>query len=133
MPMTSYLRKALGDESIGKAGFSMPAAVYVALFTASPGDGGSFANEVGGGSYVRQEATTKLSTFNLSTGIAANTVSIDFPNPTAEWGTITYAGIVDAVSSGNLLYYDALPNPRTVLTGGRHVQFATGALQIRII
>src|SRR5215475_395774 len=133
MPMTSYLRKALGDESIGKAAFAMPAAVYVALFTSSPGDAGSLTGEIAGGSYVRQEATTKMGAFNLATGIATNTSAIDFPNPTADWGTVTYAGIVDAASSGNVLYYEALPNPRTVVSGGRHVQFAVGALQIRII
>jgi hypothetical protein len=133
MPMTSYLRKALGDESIGKVAFAMPSAVYLALFTASPGDAGSIASEVTGGSYARQEATSKLGAFNLATGIATNTSNVDFPSPTADWGTITYAGILDALSGGNMLYYEALPNARTVLSGGRHVQFATGALQIRII
>jgi hypothetical protein len=133
MPMTSYLRKALGDESIGKIAFAMPSAVYLALFTSSPGDAGSQTNEVAGGSYVRQEVTTKMGAFSLATGIATNTIVVNFPNPTADWGTITYAGIIDAVSSGNMLYYEALPSPRTVLTGGRHVQFAIGSLQIRII
>jgi hypothetical protein len=133
MPMTSYLRKALGDESIGKAAFAMPAAIYVSLFTASPGDAGSLANEVAGGGYTRVEATTKMGVFNLSTGIATNTSSIDFANPVTDWGTVTYAGIVDAAAAGNLLYYEALPSPRTVTGGGRHVQFAVGSLQIRII
>jgi hypothetical protein len=133
MPMTSYLRKALGDESIGKIAFAMPSAVYLALFTSSPGDAGSLANEVTGGSYVRQEVTTKLGPFVLATGISTNTIAINFANPTADWGTVTYAGIIDAVSAGNMLYYEALPSPRTVLLGGRHVQFAVGALQIRII
>lgn len=133
MPMTSYARKALGDESIGKAAFVMPAAVYLALFTISPGDAGSLAGEVVGGSYTRQELTSKMGAFSLATGIASNTLVIDFPNPTGDWGTITYAGVVDAAGAGNLLYYEALPSPRTVLTGGRHVQFAIGALQIRII
>jgi hypothetical protein len=133
MPMTSYLRKALGDESIGKTGFAAPAAVYVALFTASPGDGGSLANEVAASGYSRIEVTSKMGAFNLSTGIATNTVSIDFPNPLADWGTVTYAGIVDGPTSGNVLYYEALPSPRTVTSGGRHVQFAVGSLQIRII
>jgi hypothetical protein len=133
MPMTSYLRKALGDESIGKAAFSQPAAVYLALFTSSPGDAGSLTGEVSGGSYARQDITAALSSFNLATGIASNTLAVDFPNPTGNWGTITYAGIIDAASGGNVLYYEALPNARAVVSGGRHVQFAVGALQIRII
>jgi len=133
MPMTSYARKALGDASIGKASFSTPVAVYVGLFTASPGDAGSLTNEVVGGSYARVEITSKLGAFNLATGIATNTSTVDFANPTGDWGTLTYAGIIDALSAGNMLYYEALPSPRTILTGSRHVQFAVGALQIRII
>jgi hypothetical protein len=133
MPMTSYLRKALGDASISKASFSMPAAVYAVLFTSSPGDAGSFASEVAASGYTRIELTSKMGAFNLSTGIAANTAAVDFPNPLADWGTITYAGVADAPSAGNLLYYEALPSPRTVSAGGRHVQFATGSLTIRII
>jgi hypothetical protein len=133
MPMTSYLRKALGDESIGKIAFAMPSAVYLGLFTSSPGDAGSLVSEVTGSGYSRQEITTKMSAFVLGTGIATNTTAIDFSNPLADWGTVTYAGILDASSSGNMLYYEALPSPRLVLSGGRHVQFAIGALQIRII
>ncbi len=132
MAMTSYLRKKLGDHSIGKAAYTMPTTVSLALFTASPGDSGSFTNEVLGGSYARVAITSLMGSFTLATGIASNATAIDFASPTADWGVITYVGIVDDGSPVNLIYYEAVPSPRTVLLGGRRVSFAIGALQIRL-
>lgn len=133
MPMTSYLRKALGDASIGKSTFTTPASVYLGLFKASPGDSGSQSNEVTGGSYARVALTALLNSFNAVTGIVENNTVIDFPNPTGDWGVPTHIGILDASSAGNMLYYEALPNPRNVPSGSRRVQFAVGALLIRLI
>jgi len=131
MPMTSYLRKKLGDHALGKAAYTMPTTVSLALFTASPGDSGSFTNEVSGGSYARVELTSLMGSFVLATGIATNASAIDFAAPTATWGVITYVGVVDDLSPVNLILYEAVPSPRTVLSGGRRVSFAIGALQIR--
>lgn len=133
MPMTNYLRKALGDESIGKTGYSMPVAVYLALFTLSPGDAGALTDEVTGGDYARVEVTSKLSAFVLGTGIATSTALIQFAAPTADWGIVSYVGVIDASTSGNMLYYEAIPTARNVINGSRRVQFAVGALQIRLI
>jgi hypothetical protein len=133
MAMTSYLRKALGDESIGKVAFAMPSAVYLALFTASPGDSGSLTNEVTGGSYARIEITSKMSVFNSGTGIAISTADITFASPTADWGTVSYVGVADASTSGNLLFYEALPTARAVVNGGRRVSFLSGQFQLRLV
>lgn len=131
MPMTSYLRKKDGDHNIGKAAFTMPTTVYLALFTASPTDLGALVNEVTGSPYARVEITSRMSAFDLTTGIAVNTSDIDFGAPAANWGTVTYVGILDAATSGNMLYYEALPSPRSVTTGSRRVIFAAGQVQIR--
>lgn len=133
MPMTNYLRKALGDEALGKVAFTMPAAVYMGLHTADPGDNGSLAAEVAGGSYARVETTSKMSAVTLATGIASNSAEIAFASPTADWGTITHVSISDAISAGNMLYREALTTPRAVLNGGRRVAFATEQFQVRLI
>jgi hypothetical protein len=39
--MTDYLEKKLLDHTLGKAAYTMPTTVYLALFTADPGDTGS--------------------------------------------------------------------------------------------
>jgi hypothetical protein len=130
MPMTAYLRKKLGDHAIGKAAFTMPASVQVALFTASPTDSGSVASEVTGGSYARLALTASMGSFDLTTGVAVNTADVNFAAPTADWGTVTYIGMLE---STDMLFYEALPNPRTVLSGSRRVQFVVGQLQFRMI
>ncbi len=131
MPMTLYLRNKLGDHSIGKAAFTMPTTAYLALFTASPTDSGSLTNEVTGGSYARQAITSSMSAFSAS--VSSSTADVTFPAPTANWGTITYVGVIDALTVGNMLYYEALPAPRNVLSGSRRVLFAIGQLQIRVL
>jgi hypothetical protein len=131
MPMTDYLRKKLGDHAIGKASFSLPT-VYLALFTASPGVGGSLVAEVVGGSYARIELTSKLSLFDLTTGISANATDVTFATPTANWGTLTYIGVIDALTSGNVLFFDALAQPILVISGGRVVSFIAGTISITL-
>lgn len=131
MPMTSYLRKKLGDHAIGKVAYTMPGSVSLALFTASPTDTGSLANEVTGSGYARVEITSKMGTFDLTTGIAVNTSDVDFGTPSGNWGTITFAGIMDDSSPKNMLYYEQLPSSRSVTSGSRRVLFAAGQIQIR--
>lgn len=133
MTTTAYLRKKLGDHAIGKASFTMPTAVYLALFTASPGDTGSLTAEVTGGSYARVEITSKLSVFSSVTGIASSSADITFAVPTANWGTVTFVGVLDALTVGNVLFYEAVPSPRTALNGGRPVKFTTGQLSISTV
>jgi len=132
MSMTSYLQKKLGDHSIGKASFTMPTTVYLALFTVNPGEAGSLAGEVSGGSYARIAITSLMNAFDSVSGIAVNASSIDFANPTANWGTIVAVGIMDALTVGNMLYYQAVTS-RSVLSGSPHVQFSPGQLTIQLI
>lgn len=58
MPMTSY--RKLGDVSLGKSTFTMPALIYLSLFEASPEDSESQSNEVTGDSYARVALTSLL-------------------------------------------------------------------------
>lgn len=133
MAMTQYLRKKLGDHSLGKAAYTMPNPVYMALFTADPTDVGILTSEVVGSPYARVSSTALFGGFDLTTGIGVNANDIDFGVPAANWGTVSHAGILDASTAGNLLYFDALPTPRIVVTGGRRVLFAAGQIQIRLV
>jgi hypothetical protein len=133
MAMTAYLRKKLGDHTIGKASFTSPAAVFLGLFKASPTDSGALTDEVTGGSYARVSITASLSVFDAVSGVASSTADITFAVPTADWGTITHVGIIDASTAGNVLLYEAIPSPRFVASGGRAVKFTTGQLNISLL
>lgn len=98
--------------------------------------------EVSGGSYARVGVTSGTSAWNntqgnttgASTGADGtieNAAPVNFPTPSAGWGTVTHFGVYDAASGGNLLFYAALSVAKTINTGDT-VSFAAGALSLQI-
>ena len=88
-----------------------PTAWYLALFTATPGEGDS-GTEVSGGGYARQSAT-----FTVSGNTASNSGAIEFPTATASYGTVTHVGIYTASTGGDLIAYAALSTSKAIDTG----------------
>ena len=114
----------------------------MALFTGAPTDAGG-GTEVSGGAYARVNlapadanwtATQGGTTGNSSGSGSANShgTAITFPAPTATWGTIGHFAILDAPTGGNMLIWDALTVPRTVISGDPAPSFAIGALQVSV-
>lgn len=87
-----------------------PTAWYVGLYTAAPSDTGG-GTEVSGSGYAR-----KAVNFTVSGDTASNSAAVEFDAATAPWGTITYAGIFDAASGGNLIAYAALTTAKAIDT-----------------
>jgi len=110
--MSNYLENALINATLRNTTFTSPATVYVALFTTDPTDAGT-GTQVSGGSYARQSATFAAP----SDGASTTSADITFPTATGDWGTVSYFGIYDASTSGNLLYHGALNNSKTIQTG----------------
>lgn len=121
---SDYLENKLIDHSLGTSVYTKPSSVYIALYTTSPSDAYSGV-EVFGGSYVR-----KIITFSsASNGSAVNNTAINFTAmPTAN---ISGIGILDSLTSGNLLYWGTLANTISVLTGDT-VNIANGTLTISL-
>lgn len=109
--LSNYLETALINHILRNTPYTTPGtSVYLALFTAAPGEAGG-GTEVSGGSYARQQVTA----WNAPSGRAtANTNVIAFPKATASWGTITHVAIFDASTSGNLLVYGQLTESKTI-------------------
>lgn len=105
-----------------------PTAWYVALYTVAPGEGGG-GTEVSGGSYARQVATFTVSGTAPTT--AENSVAIEFPTATGNWGTIVAAGIFDASTSGNLIAFADLTASKTIQSGDV-LRFNAGTLTITL-
>jgi hypothetical protein len=121
---TTYLENAIINLVCNNTAYTPPITTYVALYTATPGPSGG-GTEVSGDTYVRQAATFSTSTI----GSTSNSVDITFPQAGASWGTISYFGLFDAVSSGNLLYYGSLTASKTIASGDQ-VKFSTGGLSL---
>lgn len=131
MPLTTYGRQEGGDHLIGKTALTMPT-LYAALFALDPGDAGSQASELAFGGYERIEVTSKFGAVD-SSGFATSTADFDFGVPGSDSSPAAYIGYLDASSSGNMIFREAIPNPRAIISGGRPVKFTAGQCRIRFI
>lgn len=110
--MSDYLENKLLDHALGTASFTMPTQLYAAAYTAAPSDAGG-GTQVTGGSYARVAVD-----FNAASGGATSAAAdIEFPQATADWGTVTHFGLFDASTSGNLLLWGALTASKTIENG----------------
>ena len=94
--------------------------IYVGLATAvSDAEAGSL-TEATFGSYARQQVTAANWTLTSSSAdqqTVTNAANIEFPASTGTSNTITHAFLVDAASSGNILFVGALDASKTIATG----------------
>ena len=111
MSFSNYLETKVLDHVFGGTAYTAPATKYVALYTAAPGEAGG-GTEVSGTSYARQTVA-----FTTSGDTTSNTSAVEFPTAGSAWGTVTYVGVFDASSGGNLLCYAALSSSKTIDSG----------------
>lgn len=109
---SNYLENKVLDHVLRNTSYTSPTTVYVGLYTTDPTDAGS-GTEVSGGSYARQV----LSVTTASGGIVTSSADVTFPQCTVSWGSVGYIGILDAVTSGNLLMHTALTTAKTIDVG----------------
>lgn len=120
--LSNYLENKLLDHVLRNVSYTSPTTVYVGLFTTDPTDGNT-GTEVSGGSYARQV----LSVTTASGGIVTSSADVTFPQATGSWGTISHIGLLDALSSGNLLMHTPLTTSRAIETGDV-LKISTGSL-----
>ena len=131
---SQYLENALLNWMKGSAFPSAPAIVYVALFTTAPtNDAGASAVEVTGGSYARAAITTSTGWSSISgapsaPGQISNSGTVTFATPTANWGVVVAIGIYDALTVGNLLYWNGITSQ--TINSGVIASFSAGNLVI---
>jgi hypothetical protein len=131
--LSDYLENKIIDHILRATSYTAPATTYVGLLTAAPNDTGG-GTEVTGGSYARVAVTSGTGAWNATggtDGTTENTSAINFPTPSAGWGTVTHFGVYDASTAGNLLFYAALTTSKTINSGDA-VSFAAGALSLQI-
>lgn len=109
---SNYLENALINATLRNTSYSSPTTVYVALYTTDPTDANT-GTECTGGSYARTSVTFGAP----SNGVATNSADVTFPTATGSWGTITHVGVMDADTTGNLLYHASLTASKTVGNG----------------
>ena len=108
---SDYLENKVLLHVFGGSAYSAPGTLYLALYTSDPGDDNS-GTECSGTAYARQTIA-----FTVVNDTASNNAAVEFPTAGSSWGTITHVGILDALTSGNLLAHDALTASKTVASG----------------
>lgn len=129
---TNFLEAKWLDSTFRTLAAYKPAAIYIGLFTAAPSDSGG-GTEATGGNYARVQVSQADAQWNAPAGTPrsiSNVNAITFPVPNASWGQVTHFGIFDASTSGNLLYWAALANPKNVNNGDPAPSFAAGVITV---
>jgi len=124
MSKTDYLEDSLLNHVLRAVNYSAPAAVYVGLFTTTPGESGG-GSEITGNNYSRKQVTFGPS----SNGTIQNNADVVFDQASGSWGTISYFALFDAATSGNMLYYGSLTSAKTINSGDQ-LKFATGGITV---
>lgn len=130
---SNYLENKVLDHVLTATSYTAPATRYIALFTNTSGnaatnlEAGTLTDEVSGGSYARQTIT-----FNAaSSGSSTSAATVTFPAASANWGTITHVAVMDAATSGNVLFWGAVTTAKTIETADTF-QVSAGNLTITL-
>jgi hypothetical protein len=120
---SNYLENKLLDHTLGEGArtFTSPATLYLALFkdtgtgTSANLEAGTLTDEIStsGTAYGRQ-------TVNFSTavnGTSATDGTVTWTTATANWGTVTHVAVMDAATTGNVLFYGNLTSNKVIETG----------------
>lgn len=93
--------------------------LYLALSTTTPVDAGTNFTEPSGNNYSRVATTTADWNAAASTtpAVKTNSATKTFNQASGSWGTITYFGIYDASTSGNLILFGALTASKAIGNG----------------
>ena len=124
--LSNYLENALINVTLRATSYTAPTTVYLALYTSDPTDADT-GSEVSGTSYARQSITFGAP----SNGVSTNSAAIEFPQATGSWGTVGWIGIMDALTTGNLLYHTPLDASKTIASGDIF-KIAIGSLSVTL-
>lgn len=135
--LSNYAENKLLDWIFRGQSFVPPGTLYFAVFTVAPTDAGG-GTEVSGGGYARVAVAASLVNFagtqgagttsssSGTSGTTSNNIDIQFPSPTANWGTVVAMAVFDAATGGNMLVYGPVAPAKTVNSGDLPPKFSTG-------
>lgn len=132
---SNYLEKKLLDHVLRNTAYTPPATLYIGLFKNTSGnaatnlEAGTLTDEVSGGSYARKTITFDAA--NATTGVIATDATVTFDEASATWGTITHIAIMDALTSGNVLFWGAVTTSKLIESGDTF-QITAGSLTITL-
>jgi hypothetical protein len=130
MSSTNFAENKILDQLFGATALTPVANYFVGLSTSTPNETGGGITEPSSGAYARVQIANNKTTFGTaSAGALTNAIAISFAESTASWGTITHIVFYDALNSGNVWFWEALPVSKSV-AAYTTVYFSVGSLTI---
>lgn len=132
---SNYLENKVLDHVLKNTAFSQPSNLFLALFnntstnTAANLEAGTLTDETStsGTAYGR-----KAIAFGAAVnGSSASSATVTFDAAQSAWGTITHVAVMDAQTSGNVLFWGAVTTPKDIQTGDTF-QVTSGNLTISL-
>lgn len=104
------------DFDFGRTTYNPTTTYYLGLSTTPIDKNGTGATEPSSSTgYKRVAITNSKSSFSqANNGELQNTITIEFPESTATWGTITHYFLADSLTGGQIRFYEAFTTPRQV-------------------
>ena len=136
MPFSNALLTQLCQLVYGQTTFTPPATVYVGLSLTTPGaDGSNVTEPPANAGYARFAIPNDTSHFHAAPGQPptgerqSNTLLIQFPLASLDWGQAVAVVLYDSASGGFFLGYGLLAIPQNIV-GGDIFQIAADTLTI---
>lgn len=117
--LTNYSENELLNVFLRNIAFTSPTAIYLAIFSAAPG-------EAGGGTEITDDGRKAIVIGAPSNGVGASTGAVTFAITTAV--TVTHAALFDDPTAGNMLMYTPLTSPLGPTVSGDTIRFVIGAV-----
>ena len=125
MAQSSYtLDTALLKATLTGNTFTGNTTMFMSLYSTAP-TGNTGGTELTGNGYSRQTAA-----FTVANNVATLSGNVVFTASGNSW-VVTAAGVMDAPTAGNLLYFNSLPTTKTVASGYT-LTFPTGNVTITL-
>ena len=130
MNTTYFLNLVAGNVFRSKTTPAIPTSYYLGASTTAPTVAGNNVTEPASDTgYTR----VQLSALGTPTdGMVSNTASVEFPESTKSWGTLTHFVVYDAATGGNLLMFGSLP-ARRVVDAATIMMIPAGDLKLSVI
>ena len=120
MPLTQGIQQSLIDHIFGGGNYTRPATLYLGLSTTTISATGTNITEPSGNGYARVSITNNTTNFPVSTtvggkAVKTNGVTLQFPEATGAWGTVTNWFLSTASSGGTIVAYGVLGTSRAII------------------
>lgn len=140
--LTDFAENKIADALVRGQALGAPATWHIGLDTVACTEAGG-GTEVSGGSYARAPLAASLANWagtqsagsttasSGTSGTTSNNAAINFPTPSANWGTVVSIRWWDAASGGNAWVCTPLTVSKTINTGDS-VSFPAGTNSLQI-